>query len=65
MTMSEQAKSALINTRTAQGAPVQSSRAVFLELQDLGLVGEKGLTRKGSIEAMKAKRAAEDEAFGA
>lgn len=62
--MSEQAKSALINARSTQGATVQSSRTVFMELKELGLVGEKGLTRKGSIEAMKAKRAAEDAAFG-
>jgi len=67
MTMSEQAKSALINHLTSrQGSTVTGiDLATEDELRDLGLVGPgAGLTRKGSIARERVMRAAEDAAFG-
>lgn len=65
MTMSEQAKSALINTQSSkQGSVPQGSREVFEELRSAGLVGiQGGLTRKGTIERERIVNATLDELF--
>lgn len=62
--MSEAAKSALINTASArQGSAVNASREVTAELSRLGLIGDKGLTRRGTIERERAVNAALNAAF--
>ncbi len=66
MELSEAAVKALINAKgTAVGAPVEPATfRVDQELQAAGLVGHLGgLTRKGSIAAMRLKRQAEEDAF--
>lgn len=66
--MSEQAKSALINTSSSrQGTvvPVTINGETEAELRQAGLIGEGGgLTRKGSIKRERVVNAALDEAFG-
>ncbi len=67
MELSEAATKALINVPSSHMGARETLNlpyGVFVELMDAGLVGPRGgLTRAGSIAAMRLKRAAEDAAF--
>lgn len=64
MELSEEAKKAIINTRTGQGAKVTAPIDAEWESINKGLVGKRGgLTRKGSIAQQRATDALLDEMF--
>lgn len=61
--LSEAAKRALVSARARE--MVTTDPFIRRELSECGLIGTKGaLTQSGSIAAAKAKREAEDKAFG-
>lgn len=63
--MSQEAKSALINTPNRQGATVRADGLTLSELAVKGLIGsDNGLTRKGSIVREQTVAEALDRAFG-